>query len=181
MASTFELYILSLLSSMSPQLVGEQILTNTATSVTFSSIPAWTFLTVDWFARSTVSGGVNVQMQIDGNTGNNYLWDKGGSHNGVSAAAWDGGAGVAQAVVGVIGGNTANYFSTAHWTLNGWNNTSGHLTGTGISAAFDAVATDWSEVYAMHYSGVGPHTSIKIFPASGSFTVGSQFTVYGWR
>lgn len=161
-----------------PGQIATQTLVGTAASVTFPAIPAYTTLSLTWRARLSAAGSTDMHMQIDGNTGNNYLWSKIEASNGASNAAHAAGA-VAFINVGVISGDTASYMGSGQQTLAGWASGTGFLTTSGTYVNFSTTTVDWSGTAGGQFNVAGPHTSIKLVPAAGSFAAGSQFVLYG--
>jgi hypothetical protein len=160
------------------QIAPTQVLVGTTASVTFSNIPAVTRLLWLWRGRSSAAGLVDVEMQFDGNTGTNYLWSKGGSNNGASAAAHSAAA-VAFMKIGIADGTTASYFSSGRLDIDGWSQSTGFATASGTGTLFSTTTSDAAEVYAGQFNVVGPHSSIKVLLSANSFAAGSQFSLYG--
>lgn len=160
------------------QIAPTQILGATTASITFSSVPAVTRLVLYWRARAAASGQVGLEMQIDGNTGNNYLWSNLQNSAG-TAGAFHSGALVAMIQIGSIDGNTAGYFGSGQQVIDGWANATGFLTSSGHANSFSTTTTDVGGLLGGLFAVAGPHNSVKIFPVSGSFAAGSQFTLMG--
>lgn len=182
MADTLELYLLA--TSSGPQLVSEQILTATTASVTFSNIPAYTRLMLFTRTKLNTGGSVDLIMQLDGDTGSHYVWEKAESNNSTVAGAGSSGLTTTPHLGVVPDTTTANYFGNSTHTIDGWASSTGYATWTGTYSAYTAAtgAGSWSGNSSGIYTGaVGPHNSIKLFPASNSFGAGSQFAVYGLR
>jgi hypothetical protein len=64
--------------------------------------------------------------------------------------------------------------------IDGWGTSTGAMTCSGHSNSFSTITTDVGAVTGGLFSPVGPHTSIKIFPASNNLVTGSQFSLYGY-
>lgn len=181
MASTLELWLLArftYLQNNVPQLIQSQTLTSTAASVTFSSIPAYNNLRLEWRAHLSSGGATDLEMQVDGNVGSNYVWSKMESNSGTQAN-FHAGAATTLMKIGAVGGTTANYFGNGSLTIAGWANANGFLSFSGTSTYFDSNTTDYVGTYGGLYASVAPHNSLLIFPAAGSFAAGSQFSLYG--
>jgi hypothetical protein len=153
------------------------VLGSTTASVTFTGLPPATRMQMYWRARSSTAAAVDVEMQIDGNTGNVYQWAKIESASG-AASAMHSGAAVAFGKIGVIDGTTTSYFGSGCQTIDGWSNATGFTTWTGPYANFSTTTADWSGVASGQMAVAAPHTSIKIMPSANSFAAGSQFTPY---
>lgn len=161
-----------------PGQVGSSILNITTASVTFSSIPAFNRIVVYWRARTSASGLTDLLVRIDGNTGSNYLWSKGGGINGAASAA-HAGALTTSMKAGILDATTASYFSSGTFTIDGWVNSTGFTTLSGTGALFSTTTVDAAEAYSGQFNVVGPHTSITLLPGTNSFAAGSQFSLYG--
>lgn len=160
------------------QVAPTQILGTTVASITFTGIPAVTRLILSWRVRQSASGATDLLMQIDGNTGNNYLWAKVEANAGTAGGS-HAGAATSSIKIGVVDGNTASYFGSGYQVLDGWANATGFMTTTGPYSNFSTTTADWSGNASGQYSGTGPHNSIKIFPLANSFVAGSQFSLHG--
>ena len=160
------------------QLAPTQILGATTASVTFSSIPAVTRLQLVARFRYSTTGAVDVMMQLDGNTGSNYLWTKLES-NATVVSGTRSGALTTSAKLGVLSGTNASNFGSGQYTIDGWANATGFCTWTGTYANYDSATADWAATIAGMFAVVGPHNAVKIFPSANSFAAGSQFSIYG--
>lgn len=182
MASTLELWLLArvaYLQTNTPQLIQNQTLGATASSVTFSNIPAtYNSLRLEWRVHLNTGGATDLEMQVDGNTGSNYLWSKMESAS-ATQSNFHAGAATTLMKIGAVGGTTANYFGNGSLTIGGWANTTGFLSFSGTSTYFDSNTVDYVGTYGGLYAGNAPHNSLTIFPAANSFAVGSQFSLYG--
>lgn len=153
------------------------VLGTTTASVAFTGLPAVTRLLMCWRARGSVSGGQMLNMQIDGVTSSSYQWVRMASASGVASATHSGAA-VAQIQIGIIDAATANYFASGYQIIDGWNSATGFTTSTGTYCNLSTTTADDAGSIGGQMNVVGPHTSIKIFPAANSLAAGSQFTPY---
>lgn len=160
------------------QVAASQILVGTTASVTFSGIPPCTRLSLFHRSRLSTASQVDLLMQIDGNVGSAYLWAKVEAANGVASGS-HAGALTTSIKLGVVSGTTTSYFGNGRQEIDGWSNSTGFMTCSGPYGNFDGTATDWAGTASGQFNVVGPHTSVKLFPSSGSFAAGSQFTLYG--
>lgn len=160
------------------QVAATQVLVGTTASVTFSGIPAVTRLSLSWRAKTATAVQTDLLMQVDGDTAAHYLWAKIEAANGASSPAHTASL-TTSMKIGVVSGTTASFFGNGRQEIDGWSNSTGFLTTAGPYANFDAAGTDWAGTAAGQFSAVGPHTSIKLLPATGSFAAGSQFSLYG--
>lgn len=177
MASTLELWLLSQWNTR-PQLIQTQTLASPQTNAFFSVPAPFTRLTLYWQARLSAAGQTDVLLQVDSNSGNNYLWAKVEAANGVTAAS-HAAAATSAIKIGVVSGDTANYTGGGKQEIEGWSNTAMFLSSSGHYSNFDAVGTDWSGAAGGTFLVVGPHTAVKIFASAGSFATGSTFSLYG--
>lgn len=101
--------------------LGGSITTRVTNTTLPISVPSWArTVTVNWIARSagTGTGGDDLQLQLNGDTGANYIWQL-LLGNGSSAVSSSPGVAVTSMRVGVIpaGGDTANYWVTGQLTF----------------------------------------------------------------
>ena len=182
MASTLELWLLArvtYLQNNTPQLIQNITLAGSAANVNFTSIPStYNNLRLEWRTHLVSGGATDLEMQVDGNSSALYLWSKMESSSGTQAN-FHAGAATTLMKIGAVGGTTANYFGNGSLTIAGWANTAGYLSFSGTSAYFDSNTVDYVGTYGGLYASVAPHSSLLIFPASGSFATGSQFSLYG--
>jgi hypothetical protein len=154
--------------------VAMQTLSGTTASVTFSGLPPAGRLVLVWRARNTGASSGDLEMQIDGAT-TNYQSAK---IQGRSATTTIITTATTYAPIGIIVGTTASYFSSGVATLDGWGTSTGFMSYSGTSAAFDTTSSYWTEIYNGQYLAAGPHSSIKLMPGVGSFAAGSVFSLY---
>lgn len=160
------------------QIAPTQILSATTASVTFSSIPAVNNLVLKWRVKSNTTL-VDLGIRVDGSsTAANYLSAKvSGRGSAATSAAVLGTDSYGQ--IGLAALSTpASYFSNGSLEIAGWGTATGFLSYSGTSAVFDTSSSYAAEVYAGLYLAVGPHTSLTVLPASGSFVAGSTFALY---
>ena len=177
MASTLELWLLSQWNTR-PQLIQTHTLASPHTNAFFTTQAPFTRLTLYWQARLSAAGQTDVLLQIDSNSGSNYLWSKIESANGAALAA-HAGALTTAIKIGVVSGDTANYTGGGKQEIEGWSNTSMYLSSSGHYSNFDTATTDWAGAAGGMFLAVGPHSAVKIFASSGTFATGSTFSLYG--
>lgn len=157
------------------QIAATQVLGGSAASVTFSSIPAVNKLRLVWRVKGTSTAG-DLEMNIDNVSTSTYQSAK---IQGRTAAVSLVTTATTYAPIGVVpSSSTASYFGSGATDIQGWNNASSFLTYSGVSASFDSTSSYWTEVYNGQYLAAGPHTSLKLTPAAGSFASGSEFSLY---
>lgn len=163
-----------------PQVVDSESLTGSASFVTLTvpTGPGYNFLQLEWRAHLTSGGPTDLLMQVDGNTGSSYVWAK---MEAVSAAQsnFHAGAAATTTKIGAVGGTTAGYFASGSLSIAGWATATGYMSTSGTSTLFDSNTSDYVGTYGDLFAVNGPHSSIKIYPASGSFAAGSQFLLLG--
>lgn len=159
------------------QIAPTQILGATTASITFNSVPAVNRLMLAWRTRSSASGGVFVQMQLDGNTGTTYLWNKNSASAGATSNAHSG-ALVAQINIGISDAATASYFGNGFTVIDGWASSTGFATCAGVYSNFSSTTADDVGNAGGQFNAVGPHTSLKVFLSANSFAAGSEFSLY---
>lgn len=154
-----------------------QILGSTTANITFSSIPAVNRIMLAWRTRSSASGGVFVQMQLDGVSTSSYLWNK-NSASGGTASNGHSGALVAQINIGISDATTTSYFGNGFTVIDGWASATGFATCAGVYSNFSSTTADDIGNAGGQYNAVGPHTSLKVFLSANSFAAGSEFSLY---
>jgi hypothetical protein len=164
-------------------LISSNVLTSSAASITFSSIPAtYTDLVVRWSSRADNASAANTNwVELNSDTAGNYSYRylQGGGSAGVSSAG-----GSAEAAL--YGGRqdaanaTANTFGSAEMYIPSY------TANQKKPVSFDSRQEDNStEAFAMAmatlWQGTAAITSIKIRPNAGgqNFVSGSSFYLYG--
>lgn len=152
----------------------------TTASVTFSSIPAFTHLTLVWHARGDQAATtVNLQIQLNGITTSTYITERAEANTNTVAGANATAASSLQ--IGAIPGSTATalYFGAGSMECPGWNDTTNYTPVVGMGVSFPGGAAGFAGVYGGIVPTAGTNSSIKIFPATGNFVAGSRFSIYG--
>jgi hypothetical protein len=161
------------------ELISTQILSGTASSVTFSSIPStYKHLQIRVTTRDTAAGSGNYFMRINGDTGSNYarhsLYANGSTVNSQSASSYFYGP----YFYGPYTGNASGVFSAAITDILDYASTSKYKTTRSLSG----------NVYSGNYdirlqSGLWMSTSainsITFTSDATAFAVGSRFSLYG--
>lgn len=173
------------LNAQAAQLIQNVVLSSSQASIQFSPVAStYNNLMLKWHARTT-SGNAsdNMQMQINGDTGNNYDWQiLAGLNTTVSTTP---GMGDSKLVIGTcVGGTgTAHYFSNGQLEILGWSQASAtHIityTGTWYVCWSNSAATSQVGTCGGLYTPSSAATSLSLAPASGSFAAGSVFSLYG--
>lgn len=164
------------------QLISTQVLASTATSVTFSSIPStFKHLQVRYVVRQSTTGTIATTWNFNGDSGANYAWHRmygnGGSvgSDGTNAAnqilSMTGPGGTDASGIFLVGiADILDYGSTAK------NKTIRYATGSKNTSTTNFVALTsglWTSTAAV--------TSMTLGALSGSFAIGSRFSLYGWN
>jgi hypothetical protein len=158
------------------ELISTQVLTSSASSVTFSSIPAtYKHLQIRAVARCNASGQRSIFARFNGNSGNNYarhtLYGDGsevGSFAGVNQTAL---------IVGECAGNStgSNVYFPAVTDILDYASTSKNTTTKGL---MEIPAIGLRSGLFINTAAV---SSIELFPQTDSFVSGSRFSLYGIR
>lgn len=162
--------------------LADETLTGTAAAIDFTSISgSWAHLMIVAYLRGDVaSTATEVRVQLNGDTGSNYDWQR--LLASASTPSAGEGFGQSSAFVGSIPGASAGSgeFAALRCLLPGYSQTIGHkvLTSrwslkTGTSSGNlqgGAAAAFWRSTAAV--------TRVKILPASNSLVAGSKATLY---
>lgn len=152
--------------------------TGTVASVTISAIPGtYLKLIVDSDTSTTNSGGADIAVQFNSDTGSNYGWSGIFNNSGASAAAPTGGSGnnVTSAHVCATGTTTATEtgggtFYVVNYAGANWKFIEGHCQNYSSTSSFQGS-------FGGFWKGTAAITSITLFPSSGSFQTGSKFII----
>lgn len=157
-----------------------------AASATFSSLPTYLRrLTVSIRARSTQpTGFVSAGIQVGGDTSASYksLWhyiQNGGATGGATLTA-----ATSSAFGGYLPGASASagLFGTSVVDVTGWDKPSGNCLGVqAVGGFYDSASLYINARGTGEYIGSSSYTSLAVVPSSGSWDVGSEFTLCGWE
>jgi len=173
------------LNAQAAQLIQNVVLSSSQASIQFSPVAAtYNNLMLKWHARTTSgNSNDNMQMQINGDTANNYDWQIQAALNATVTAA--NGMGDTKLVVGTVVGGTgaAHYFANGQLEILGWSQASAtHIvtyTGTWYACWLNTAATSQVGTCGGLYTPASSATSLSLAPAAGSFAAGSVFSLYG--
>lgn len=162
--------------------IGTTTLAGPAASVSFSSISTvYTNLSLKWHARGdNAIAGEQIYMQINGQTGSNYVFEKMEANGTSSITPTQGTA--AQAQIGTIPGasGSAGYFGGGNLEMPGAIDGTNYGAFISTGGATPSPSTGFAGVYVGMLAIAGAVSTIKLFPASGNFIAGSRFSLYGW-
>lgn len=159
------------------QLAPEVILSGSVASISFTSIPqTFAHLMLVMSLESDQSTDQDLYLRLNGDTGSNYRWQRLYAQATSTIADYDGGALVAQTVLGKIPktGVTARSSIVAH--LPAYTDTTrykGHVatfTSIGGSIYMGVAGGQWANANAI--------TQLTILPAAGNLATG-RVTLYG--
>lgn len=164
------------------ELISTTILGTAAASVTFSSIAStYTHLQIRYTARSSSTGGDNIRMQMNADTGNNYsvhyLFGNGSSVSSGNAAPWN----TAVYALMPYSTQTADVWGAGIIDILDYRSTSKNKTVRGMSGK--VVSGDYN-IYLQSgaWLSTSAITELRIYLGTGSNIVaGSRFSLYGVR
>lgn len=167
-----------------PLLLSTTTLGSSTASVTYNVVNPYNRIMVGWGANgTTAANGVQLQLQMNGNTASTYLWAiNQSSTNTVSGSSSSGLASSIQVGTITAGSATTNYWSSGTFFVEGTNQSTHNPTVVGIGTAFATDANPpvaWVGTYGGQYVSNVPVTSLTLFPLTGSFNAGSYFAFYG--
>lgn len=163
------------------QLISTQVLGATATSVTFNSIPStFRHLQIRSVIRQSTTGTMLSMLTFNG-SGTGYAWHR--MYGTGSLVASDNSISTTQilAMPGPGGSDTSGIFmpqiiDVLDYGQTNKNKTVRTLTGAHMTNTQSVVALTsglWANTAAV--------TSVNLAALSGSFAVGSRFSLYGWN
>lgn len=171
----------SQLNSNMPQLLGSTILTVNAGSISIAIPAGFNHLRGIFTARQdSGSGGAFGFVQLNGDSGANYVWEVSYGNMATTTSANSGGA-VGGIRVGVLpgSGDTANYFGTGEFTIGNVSSAafkpmrSGYFCPTSVTNAYSGTAGGlWASTAVV--------TSVTMYPFTGNLVAGSSMSIYGW-
>lgn len=151
----------------------------TTATVTLAVPSGFNNIEVIWRVRaSDATAAESLFLQMNGDTGNNYLWEVNQANN-TTVAATDSGGATSHIQIGTVPGNSAsaNYFGSGRFTVSGASDSVAKtLVGTGT--AYSSVSNAYAGVYSGLWSGTAAVTSLTIVCQTGSFLPSSRFSVY---
>lgn len=138
---------------------------------------------VEFRARSDAAAvpAEQLYIRINGDSGNNYLWQIDQANNN-TVAGQSAGAFTSRIQVATIPAATAtaNYFGTGEFIVSETNTTGAVISVAGYATAIANATNSWSGTYGGIWGGAGgPVTSVTLFAATGNLTAGSRFSIIG--
>jgi hypothetical protein len=146
-----------------------------AASVTFSSLGSYTDLVLVVSAQTVINDNVDLCIQFNGDTGNNYsrTYVLGDGTSAISGNT----ANSSRIAAPTISGNSVNsgVFTPVIYNIQNYGNSTTYktvLARTANAKGYDGATVGlWRSTAAI--------TSLTIFPSAGTLNTGSTFTVYG--
>lgn len=163
-----------------PTQIGTTVLGANAASITINVPAGFTHVQGVFTARQdSGSGGAFCALQLNGDTGSNYVWQYtlGGS---ASITAAGSGATATSMRIGVIpgSGDTANCFGVGSFTIGN----SKSAVFKPVTSNFEAIlgtTTSYSGTLGGSWQSTAAVSSVTLLPASGNLVAGSSLTLYG--
>lgn len=163
-------------------LISSNVLTSSAASVTFSSIPAtYTDLVLKCSMRSTESGAANaVFVEFNGSGGTDYSYTRlVGTGSAASSARLNDYSQVVGYLNVVASGATSNIFSNTEFYIPNYS-VSQNKPFSGFSVTEDNATDAYAVATAALWRNTATISSIKLTSSGGSnFVSGSSFYLYG--
>jgi hypothetical protein len=170
------------LALLAPTYRARQTLGGTTAKVTFSSIPTnLRSLTLRVYARGdSAVQGVNIALQVNGNTGANY-------HHGflqtTTSTSPGGTHSDTKGICGIITGASAgaNVFGEATINFPMWDLNANFLSYDFLSSAMGTTTANHFVYYGGGvFTSASTRNQLDIFPTTGNFIAGSDFQLVGW-
>jgi hypothetical protein len=166
--------------------IEEQVLGADAADVTFSSIPAgYKNLRVAGIGRSTTAAGnAYLQVQLNGDTGSNYDWQR--MQGSGTGSLIEQGLAEAQAKIGLLpaaSNASADAFGSLDLVIPHYGGTTAHKVGTAQSIAKYDTGTHTQSLndFGFHWRSTAAVTSLKLFASAGNLKAGTTYVLYGER
>jgi len=141
-------------------------------SVTFASIPTSGYRDLRLIVNAATSAEGNINIQVNGDTGSNYLQVNMRSYGGGSASTSAGTSTNIQS-------NYATGLQTSSRAINTYDFLDSNATDKHKSILIRANHTDEIDAIAGRWASTSAITSILIASGGGNFTIGSTFALYG--
>lgn len=150
----------------------------------FNTIPSWVnHLEIYFQARGTggTTGGIFTCGRVNGDSGNNYVYEVDFGQITTANAQNSGGA-VAQFNMVVVpsNGDTANYFGSGFWTIRNIQATTQFKSFSGYGGGPSSTTNAASGTFAAQWNSTAAITRVDIFGAGGTtLAAGSNWQIYG--
>ena len=163
------------------ELISSQILTGSASSVTFSSIPSdFKHLQVRYVANSNRSGVTEMKINLNGDTGSNYAWHfLYGDGSSVASTAQ---TSRTSGYFGYTGNNSTQALSFGPGVVDilDYSNTSKNTTLRALTGSTTGINN--IGLYSNLWINTAAVTTIALAPFSANdWVIGSRFSLYGIR
>lgn len=150
------------------------------------SVPASTvynFLTVKWRARSSAAvAGEQLYLQLNSDTGSNYVTQDVEGQNASAVTAGHSGALTTKIQLGTITGASATsalWFASGNFEVAGASDATNYKTAQGTGTAFSTTTQSYMGMYGGQWNSAATVTTITLFAATGNLVIGSVFSMYG--
>ena len=166
------------------QLITSTTLSGTATSVvlTLPTGAAYNHLKVFYRARHDAAvAAAQMYLQMNGDTGSNYLVERSETNNTTTTNTGPGGATTTKIQIATIPGASATslYFGSGEFLVSGVSDTTNFKTAVATATALITVSNAYVGVYAGQWNSAAAVTSLTLTPNSGDFIAGTMFSLYG--
>lgn len=146
------------------------------------TIPSWVNTVHGiWNARTdnAVNGGY-INLQFNGDTGSNYVWEQALANTATIAGQNSGGTNTFIHLGAKTAANdTANYFGTGSFTATNLQGAAQYKSVSSISNAPGSTTTGYAGVHGGTWLNTNQVTTITLRPDAGNFVAGTMFTLYG--
>ena len=165
-------------------LISSNVLTSSAASFTFSSIPAtYTDLIIKFSARtSQAQDYTNIRVEVNGDSSTLYSSVELGGYVSATLTQLFSDTNYSLQLAAANGDtSTANTFSNTEIYFPNYTGATSKPFYTHSAQENDSAASQsaWLNANSNLYRGTNPITSVKFTPQSGSFVSGSSFYLYG--
>lgn len=161
-----------------PVLIGRTVLTGTAASISFTGIPAaFEDLEIVLTARLTSTGNI-VRMRFNGDTGNNYDFNRENRFGQASGFA----VSYIEAGVTCYSSTPANYPGELITRIPGYARTTFYKSAQGVDKVMGTSASNAQVYHGVNnawWRNTAAITQVELFPDTGNFDVGTVCSLYG--
>jgi hypothetical protein len=171
-------------SSFQPFIVRVTPLQTAQPSIRFPLIgdlpSGFSLLTIDGQARGdTAAVNTDIVVQVNGDTGTNYVWQQLFGNNNVASSQQNAAATATPPIAGIPAATAGSSAGVFNFRIPNYGGTTFPKEGICTSQLIEsfAVASEFLIVRGWHWTGTSAINNLLLFPAAGNFVAGSSFVL----